>query len=119
MIYPITPVGKPRMTQRDRWKQPKRPAVQRYHAMKDEVRLRGVSVPEGGGSLIFHMPMPESWSARRKCKMAGQPHQQRPDLDNLVKAVLDSIYDDDAVVHDLRVQKVWSYDGAIEVIEGE
>ena len=39
MEYPIIPLGKPRMTQRDKWA--KRPAVLRYRAFKDECRLHG------------------------------------------------------------------------------
>lgn len=37
--YPIVPVPKPRMTQRDKWQ--KRPAVMRYRAFCDEVRAKG------------------------------------------------------------------------------
>ena len=47
VVYPITPVPKPRMTRRDRWA--KRPCVLRYWAFKDEVRLRRVSLPDRAG----------------------------------------------------------------------
>ncbi|EDR3747953.1 hypothetical protein CHS65_004589 [Salmonella enterica] len=40
-IYEITPIGKPRMTQRDRWH--KRPATAAYWAYKEHVRLLGIS----------------------------------------------------------------------------
>lgn len=114
-VYPIDPVPKPRMTQRDKWKQ--RPCVMRYRAFKDEVRLRKVSVPKAGAHVIFALPMPKSWPKARKLKMAGLPHEQKPDVDNLIKALLDGLYTDDSVVSDIRISKVWAATGAIAVGE--
>jgi hypothetical protein len=62
LIYPIVPMGKPRMTRADKWK--KRPEVMRYRAFCDEVRLRGVALPESGAHVTFVLPMPASWSKR-------------------------------------------------------
>lgn len=111
--YDIEPTPKPRMTQRDKWK--KRPAVLRYHAFKDEVKLKGVSVPESGASVSFYMPMPKTWSKKKKASLVGEPHQQEPDVDNLLKALLDAVYDDDSGVWDIRASKIWSYQGKIVV----
>ncbi len=83
--YAITPVPKPRMTQRDKWK--KRPVVLRYHAFKDEVRAAGVELEESGQHIIFVLPMPKSWSKKKQREMVGKPHQQKPDKDNLEKAL--------------------------------
>ena len=58
MIYDITPLGKPRMTQSDRWK--KRPEVLRYIAFKNECKLKRVHVAEDSASITFILPMPES-----------------------------------------------------------
>ena len=44
VIFRVTPIGKPRMTQRDRWK--KRPPVVRYHAFKDQLRACLVPLPD-------------------------------------------------------------------------
>lgn len=110
-VYDIVPVGKPRMTQRDRWKG--RPVVKRYHAFCDQVRAMGVSVPEAHGHITFVLPMPKSWPARKRQAMAWQPHQQRPDSDNLVKALLDAVFDEDAHVWDFRVTKLWGDHGMI------
>ncbi|MBC8923069.1 RusA family crossover junction endodeoxyribonuclease, partial [Escherichia coli] len=41
--YSITPLGKPRMTRADKWKQ--RPPVLRYRVFCDEVRLSGITLP--------------------------------------------------------------------------
>jgi Holliday junction resolvase RusA-like endonuclease len=52
--------------------------------------------------------MPESWSRKKRALYDGQPHQQKPDLDNLVKAVLDAIYGDDSGIWDTHSQKRWT-----------
>ncbi|HBL6924151.1 TPA: RusA family crossover junction endodeoxyribonuclease [Citrobacter koseri] len=117
-VYDITPLGKPRMTQRDKWQ--KRPPVLRYRAFCDEVRLNKVSLPESGYHVTFILPMPASWSRKRRAEMSGKPHQQKPDKDNLEKALLDAIFDDDSRVWDGRVTKIWGEKGQIiirEIIE--
>jgi hypothetical protein len=63
-IYDITPLGKPRMTRADKWKT--RPAVMRYRAFCDEVRLRKIHLPESGAHITFVMPMPPSWSKKKR-----------------------------------------------------
>jgi Holliday junction resolvase RusA-like endonuclease len=115
-LYKITPAPKPRMTQRDRWK--RRPVVQRYNAFKDQVRLLNVKVPEYGAHVIFHIPMPRSWSIKKCRQHHGQPHQQKPDIDNLLKGLLDAVYQDDSVVFQIKVTKIWMPKGAIEIEEG-
>jgi len=112
-VYDITPVPKPRMTQRDKWK--KRPAVLRYFAFKDECRLKGVEVPEAGSHITFIMPMPKSWSNKKRLDMLGKPHQQRPDKDNMEKALLDAVLDEDCRVWDSRSTKIWGTTGAIKI----
>lgn len=47
--------------------------------------------------------------------MDGKPHQQKPDKDNLEKALLDAIFDDDSRIWDGRVSKVWGATGMIRV----
>ena len=101
------------MTQRDKWQ--KRPAVLRYRAFCDEVRAHGVRLPESDAHIIFHMPMPSSWSQRKRKEMIGQPHQQRPDLDNLIKALGDAVHVEDSGLWDYRATKVWAETGAIEI----
>ncbi|MBH0741175.1 RusA family crossover junction endodeoxyribonuclease [Salmonella enterica] len=114
--YQITPVGKPRMTRADKWKQ--RPPVLRYRVFCDEVRLNGITLPASGAHVVFVLPMPASWSQKKRNLMRGQPHQQKPDFDNLIKSLLDAIFDDDAHIWDARVSKIWGDEGAIIVQEG-
>ena len=112
--YPITPVAKPRMTQRDKWK--KRPVVQRYYAFKDQVRAHKVTLNYRDQRVIFIIPMPKSWSKSKRDVFNGSDHQQKPDIDNLFKALADSIFEDDSHISDVRISKIWGTEGAIIII---
>lgn len=111
MIYDITPCPKPRQTQYDRWK--KRPCVMRYRAFADECRLKRVRL-ESGVSIHFYMPMPKSWSKRKKSEMVFKPHIQVPDLSNLLKALEDAVCENDSHLwYYQSLKKTWSYSGGI------
>lgn len=49
--------------------------------------------------------------------MAGKPHQQKPDADNLLKSLMDAIYSEDCAVWDIRVTKRWGNAGEIIIKE--
>lgn len=117
-ILDITPVPKPRQTRADKWKQ--RPAVLRYRAFADELRLKlDRDFDFNGCDIEFGIPMPKSWSKKKKYQMDGEAHTQKPDLDNLLKALLDAHMGDDAGVHTLnRLTKVWSDHGYIGIDYG-
>lgn len=111
MLVKIDPVGKPRMTQSDRWK--KRPAVLRYRAFCDELRLKLRFLPEHL-DITFLLPMPHSWSEKRKCAMDKAPHTAKPDIDNLLKALLDAMLEDDSCIHTIHgLRKRWARTGGI------
>ena len=113
--WPVSPVAKPRMTQRDRWKTGReaRPAVKKYRLFCDAIRAHGVTLEPGGQHVLFVFPMPTSWSKAKRATMRWQPHQQRPDVDNLMKALCDALFEDDSVVYDWRITKIWGEVGAI------
>lgn len=115
MKYKITPVAAPRMTRRDKWLQPRRKCVQKYFDYRDAIKEAKIKVPCSGSHIIFKIPMPKSWTKKRKALMEHSPHQQTPDKDNLEKALLDSIFKDDSCVWDSRVTKIWAYEGSIEI----
>ena len=68
-----------------------------------------------GDWVIFYIEMPKSWSKKKRASMLNAPHQQKADLDNYAKAILDAIYDDDAHIHDIRITKLWATAGGIEI----
>lgn len=110
-IIDIDPVPKPRMTRRDKWA--KRPCVMRYRQFCDEIRNYINEIPAGGSHIIFVIPMPKSWSETKKMDHDGQAHQQRPDIDNLVKALFDALHEEDAHIWDVRASKIWGESGQI------
>jgi Holliday junction resolvase RusA-like endonuclease len=71
------------------------------------MRAAGVTHLSGAVGVEFHLEMPDSWSEKKKAKMDGEPHQQKPDVDNLLKSVLDCVRSD-AHVHTVAARKVWS-----------
>ena len=108
MTVPVVPMGKPRMTQRDKWA--KRPAVLRYRSFADEIRLRvGNKIPGDIYRLswVAYLPMPKSWSKKKKAEMAGQPNRQKPDLDNICKGIYDSLLKDDSGIAFGCMEKRW------------
>ena len=106
ITVPIVPIGKPRMTQSDKWK--KRPAVVRYYAFKDELRK---AVGELGDveilSWVAYLPIPKSWTKKKKLEMKGKPHRQKPDRDNIDKAILDALFKDDSGIAGGTIFKYW------------
>lgn len=113
MIYPITPMPAPRLSHQGRFTD----RAKRYYAWCDEVRVLGVKVPDHGARITFHIPMPKSWSKKKRMENNKTPHQQTPDLDNLLKALLDAIKkgEGDHAVWQFTAAKLWSLEGAIEI----
>ena len=110
----VTPMGKPRMTQRDQWY--KRARVDRYWEYKRKLKEQweGNELMETFW-IVCYIPMPKSWSKKKREQMRGQPHRQKPDADNITKAFKDSLYKEDSIVWDERCTKFWAEEGAIEV----
>lgn len=101
------------MTRGDKWKS--RPATARYWAFKDEVRWRMKDVSLDAARVVFFIPMPESWSKKKRAAMLGEPHRQKPDLDNLIKALGDALHEDDSHVAEIHARKVWAESGMIAI----
>jgi len=80
-----------------------------------EARKGAVSI-----TIVFDMPMPKSWTKKKKFELIGMPHTQKPDIDNLTKAVLDGLngvwFKDDSQVSGLYAAKYWKEKGKITVI---
>ena len=107
-FYDVAPTPAPRQVQRDKWKPS--PAVERYRAFRDEVALKIPDLPTGFFHAVFLMPMPPSWSVKKRVRQVGLPHLQKPDKDNLEKALVDAVYrhGDDAHVWTTASTKIWS-----------
>jgi len=62
-------------------------------------------------TIRFDMPIPNSWTIKKKNQAINQPHTAKPDIDNLVKNALDALngiaFDDDKIVARIDVMKVY------------
>jgi len=70
----------------------------------------GFTLPSTPFHVIFYLPMPKGWNKRKKAELNMRPHTVMPDIDNLYKALADSLMEHDQVIHDVRMQKVWIND---------
>ena len=113
------PIGKPRMTQADKWR--RRPVVLAYRAWADKARYAMRAAPTAIGvqvdgqfpaglydvSWMAFIAMPASWSKKKKDALRGKPHFGKPDRDNIDKAILDSLFPDDRGVTSGALHKFW------------
>jgi len=113
--FDVVPVAAPRMTHADRWK--RRPCVVKYFEYRDAVRAiaaeQGFTLPERF-YLWFQMPMPKSWSQRKKRMLFGEPCRSKPDADNLAKGFFDC-FGEDKHVWSVQITKTWHDIGRITV----
>lgn len=103
------PIGKPRQTAADRWKQ--RPCVLRYRAWADRARKAAEDkMPKELEAVIcrFYFAMPDSWTEKKRLQHDGLHHYEKPDLDNCVKSVLDSLLENDQIIAKIEAEKFWT-----------
>lgn len=113
ITFDIKPFPKPR-----RIKGFKDKRSRQYDAFKKEVILKsnvkGYKL-EDSLNIEFVIPIPKSWPKYKKLEMNGKPHQQTPDIDNLVKAWMDALATNDSFVHTVFAKKVWGEKGEIKI----
>ena len=103
----VAPCSKPRMTRADKWK--KRQCVTKFFAFRDAIKQSSIhNIALESFDIEFHIPMPKSWSKKKKELHNGTPHKQRPDLDNYIKAWCDSVFEEDSVVWRFKASKRWT-----------
>ena len=123
MILDVPPCSNPRLTHRESWA--KRPCVGDFFAVRDQIKQEinkkdALLIQEPPFNwdelnIIFLVPMPKSWSKKKKALMAGQPMQQRPDIDNYLKGLFDATHEEDATIWKVSASKIWT-SGAGKII---
>ena len=107
------------MTRRDVWLDPPRLPVLKYRIFRSEIQKFQIEnrfqLPDEF-KAVFYLPMPESWSKKKKTSMEGVRHQVKPDKDNLEKALLDCLKPTDSTVWHTETWKYWSKDPRIEIV---
>lgn len=90
-------------------------------------RLKLIFIKSGMGAFPqcnvwfkFFLPMPKSWSRKKRAAHCFQEHQSVPDASNFHKAAEDSCSEKDATNWDYRASKFWidAKDGYIEIETG-
>jgi Holliday junction resolvase RusA-like endonuclease len=105
------------MVRSDKWK--KRTITDSYWAFKSELKLKAniaglKTLPQEIQSICFIVPMPNSWSEKKKKAFEGMPHTQRPDLDNFLKGVQDCLCSEDSHIWRIcYLSKVWGRYGQL------
>lgn len=108
--------------------------LEKYNAYKSEIfywsqKLK-FKLPNGYFGVWFYVPFPKSWTKKKCAKMAAAPHIDTPDLDNLIKALLDGLMPrrnriagdtgaDDRRIHNYIPFKIWCPPGQEKIVIAE
>ena len=128
-LFDVVPMGAPRMTQADKWRvnpnhpdplKRQREVVSRYFAMKSlllaqaaEMNFVLLNVLEA----IYFVPMPDSWSEKKKSSLLGLPCLAKPDTDNITKGIKDCLRLSDSDIWWDNCRKYWTYAGSILIYQ--
>lgn len=124
IILEITPETWCRVTQRDKifFRIPfdqlypsgkkRKLRIQRYNdykvAVAAEAKRKQFELPTIGAGIIFFIPVPKSWSKKKKKLHHGQFHGSTPDLKNLLQAFEDSLMTQDkGIAYYTHLGKRW------------
>ena len=126
-LFDVVPMGAVRMTQSDKWKtnpnhldplKRQRKVVQRYFNMKNIVMQQAKEmgyVLDKTIDAVFLLPMPDSWSLKKKRRMNKMRHEVKPDWDNLAKGFCDALCKNDQQIYFGKIEKRWAFRGSIIV----
>lgn len=121
VLIEIEPKGAVRMTQAGKWTSK---TAQRYLAYKKLIGLelnkicktptkQPVSI-----KILFVMPIPPSWSKKKRMDAIGSYHTSKPDIDNLIKGLFDAankiLWQDDNQVVRCNTTKIYGEKPCIE-----
>ena len=69
-------------------------------------------------ALAFYMPIPKSYSKKKKDALSGDdvPHIYKPDTDNMIKFYLDCLPFDDKVAYKVEAEKKYSSRPRVEIV---
>lgn len=120
LFIPVLPMGAVRTTQKQKFVDE---SAKRYRIYKQQIALlvkQHIKAPSERPILVditFYMPIPSSWSQKKKERMNGAVHRSKPDIDNMIKAFFDSLnkiaWKDDNQVYEVHSKKVYSFNPGI------
>lgn len=106
---PGQPVSKPRMTRQDHWR--KRPCVEKFWKWKalalSSVPIQPTLSVYREVHFVAYLRIPSSYPKKKKSSLSGQPHLGRMDSDNILKALMDSLFKQDKYIWKFSGEKRW------------
>lgn len=123
-LFNVSPMGAVRTTQRQKWVDP---SAKRYNAYKQAIAGSAASQSIVGQptpaplalKMVFVMPIPESWSKKKRWDALNKAHMTKPDLDNLIKGCTDAlngvVWQDDKQIVSVEATKVYGFEPRIEL----
>lgn len=85
--------------------------IEKYNKYKADIYLlakaQKFTFPAIGASIKFYIPIPKSWTKSKRNNMHLQYHMNRSDLDNLCKALFDSLMSEDKHIAHFEAAKFW------------
>lgn len=85
--------------------------IERYNNYKvdllAEAKRKRFTLSPAGMTITFYVPVPKSWSQKKKTAHHGMLHQSTPDIDNFCKALFDSLVSEDKFVANISLTKRW------------
>ncbi|MBL5767998.1 RusA family crossover junction endodeoxyribonuclease [Heyndrickxia sporothermodurans] len=122
LFIPIVPMGAVRTTQKQKFVDER---AKRYFTYKQHIALlakQHIKMPSANpilADITFYMPIPNSWSQKKKERYNGAIHKSKPDIDNLIKGLFDSLnkiaWKDDNQVYEVHSKKIYSFNPGIGV----
>lgn len=97
--------------------------LEKYNKYKVDIlalaKAQKLIFPPVGASVKFYLPLPTSMRKSQKRQLHLQYHQKRNDLDNLIKALLDSLMPEDKHIAHFEAAKYWvdAPEGWIEITD--
>ena len=103
---------KPRMTRRDKWASTRTKQASKYFKWKTDFAFlckeKNFNPTTSMPNIVFEFAIPKSYSKARKAYLLGKEHDVKPDIDNCLKSILDSICPKDQKISRVgTMKKVW------------
>jgi Holliday junction resolvase RusA-like endonuclease len=128
-LFDVIPMGAPRLSQSDKWKinpnhidplKRQRKVVTNYYVFKNTLHYQAKQMQfELGKTLdaLYLIPMPNTWSSKKKERMNGMPCEVKPDTDNITKGIKDTFRKNDSDIWYEKAEKRWAFKGSIIIFQ--
>jgi Holliday junction resolvase RusA-like endonuclease len=128
-LFDVIPMGAPRLSQSDKWKtnpnhadpnKRQRKVVTNYFNYKNLLTHQSQLMNFELGQVLdalYLIPMPDSWSNKKKERMNGMPCKVKPDTDNITKGIKDTFRKNDSDIWFEKAEKRWAFKGSIIIFQ--